>query len=547
MLTSSSGSAFATSLGPQPVLPDCGVPAAPPRWGALIAGGAALFLYASTMAPGVGWYDSAELTAAAATWGIPHAPGYPLYTLLTWLACQGPFDPATVTNGFSVLSAAFSVALCWTLIRNLGGGTAGAYFGAALLATSAWLWNNATVAEVYAPGLCVVLGVFLLLFRARARREVLPVLLAGGLAGLGLGLHYGVATCGLGFGLLVLLHLPPEPLIGPGQAHAARKLPDASLRFGLRMAGGAALWASAGAAVNYALLTFRAARDPAVNALSIVPPGDPVLWLALGGSYRAWWGKESSLGLLSKGAILGTELALQLQVGLLLALLGLAVLLRGTGTLLGRSAELGSSGRVVGGSLCLALCGNIGFFLRYDVHDLENFFLPTLALLCVAAGVGLGALQGLVRARWSHIPRLPDLAWLLLFLPFLQLGAWEQFDRSEDHSPENYLEALDAHLPHNSILIRTTLPREWHYDTVFTAWYQQALGKRSDVRVLTRPVPSPQIRKAASNEIRLHAQLGRAVFVLHPDSAEVLGFKYHREGPAFRLVMPAGLPVPQHP
>lgn len=547
MTLSSSGSAFATSLRPQPARPDSGVPPTPPRWGVLVAGGGALFLYAATMAPGVGWYDSAELTAAAATWGIPHAPGYPLYTLLTWLACQGPFEPPTVTNGFSVLSAAFAVSLCWTLIRNLGGGTAGAYFGAALLATSAWLWNNATVAAVYAPGLCVVLGVFLLLLRARARRQVLPVLLAGGLAGLGLGLHYGVATCGLGFGLLVLLHLPPEPRIGPGQAHAARKLPHASLRFGLRMAGGAALWACAGATVNYALLTFRAARDPAVNALNTAPLGDPVLWLALGGSYGDWWGRESTVGLFSKGAILIPELALQLQGGLLLALLGLAVLLSGTGALLGRSAELGSSGRAVGASLCLALCGNIGLFLRYDVHDLQDFFLPTLALLCVAAGVGLGALQGLVRVRWPHIPRLPDLAWLLMLLPLLQLGAWEQFDRSADHSPENYLEALDAHLPDNSILIRTTLPREWRYDTVFTAWYQQALGKRTDVRVLTRPVPSPENRKAASNEIRLHAQLGRAIFVLHPDSAEALGFEYHQEGPAFRLVMPAGVPVPQHP
>ena len=539
MTPSTSGSAFAASLR-LPVTPphDGGTPP-PPLWGALVAGGGALVLYATTMSRGVGWYDSAEFTAAAATWGIPHAPGYPLYTLVTWLGCQGPFEPATVTNSFSALCAAGAVALCWTLIRNLGGGPAGASFGAALLATSAWLWNNATVAEVYAPGLCVVLGVFLLLLRARALRQVLPVLLAGGLAGLGLGLHYGVATCGLGFGLLVLFHLPPEPLTGPGQAHAARKLPPASLGFGLRMAGSAALWACAGAAANYALLTFRAARDPAVNTLTTAPPGEAVLWLALGGTYRDWWGAETSIGLSTKAAMLGTELALQLQVGLVLALLGLAVLLSGKGALLGRSEVLGSSERLIGWSLCLAFCGNIGFFLRYEVHDLENFFLPTLALLCVAAGLGLGALQGVMRARWPHNARLPRLGWILMLLPLLQLGAWEQFDRSEDHSSERYLEA--------SILIRTTLPREWQYDTVFTAWYQQALGKRTDIRVLTRPVPNPQSRKAASEEIRLHAQLGRDIFVLHPDSAEALGFQYYQDGPAFRLLMPAGVPAPQHP
>ena len=547
MTPSSSDSAFTASLRVPSVPPDDGGPPPPPLWGALIAGGVALTLYAATMARGIGWYDSAEFTAAAATWGIPHAPGYPLYTLLTWLACQGPLEPATVTNGFSALSAAVAVALCWTLVRNLGGGPAGASFGAALLATSAWLWNNATVAEIYAPGLCVVLGVFLLLLRGRARRQVLPVLLAGGLAGLGLGLHYGVATCGLGFGLLALLHLPPEPLIGPGQAHAARKLPPASLRFGLRMGGSATLWACAGAAINYALLTIRAARDPAVNTLNTAPPGDPVLWLALGGTYRDWWGAETSVALSTKAAMLGTELALQLQVGLALALIGLAVLLSGKGALLGRSAGLESSERVVGGSLCLALFGNVWFFLNYEVHDLENFFLPTLALLCVAAGLGLGALQGLARSRWPRNTQLPHLAWLLLLLPLLQLGAWEQFDRSEDQSPQRYLEALDTHLPKDSVLIRTTLPREWQYDTVFTAWYQQALGKRADVRVLTRPVPSPESREAASEEIRLHAQLGRSVFVLHPDSAEALGFQYYQEGPAFRLLMPTGLPTPPHP
>ena len=111
MTPSTSGSAFAASLR-LPVTPphDGGTPP-PPLWGALVAGGGALVLYATTMSRGVGWYDSAEFTAAAATWGIPHAPGYPLYTLVTWLGCQGPFEPATVTNSFSALCAAGAVAL----------------------------------------------------------------------------------------------------------------------------------------------------------------------------------------------------------------------------------------------------------------------------------------------------------------------------------------------------------------------------------------------------------------------------------------------------
>jgi len=499
------------------------------------------------MAPGIGWYDSAEFTAAAATWGIPHAPGYPLYTLITWLACQGPLEPTTVTNGFSALAAATAVALCWGMIRGLSGGAAGASFGAGLLAFSPWLWSNATVAEVYAPGLCVVLGVLLLLMKGRAERRLLPVLLAAGLAGLGLGLHYGVATCGLGFGLLVLFPLPPEPLIGPGQAHAARRLAQPSLRFGLRTGASAALWVCAGASINYALLSFRAARDPAVNVLRTAPDDNPILWLVLGGTYRDWWGGEASIALSTKLGMLVTELALQLQVGLGLALLGLWVLVRRQRGLFGRDPARSEVDRALGLSLLLAIFGNVAFFIHYEVHDLENFFLPTLALLCVAAGVGLGALQGLARTLWPQSVRLPQLAWLLLLLPLLQLGAWGQFDRSDDNGPQRYLEALDAHIPEGSVLIRTTLPREWQYDTVFTAWYQQALGGRPDIRVLTRPVPTTESRSAAVDEVRLHALLGRAVFVLHPDSAEALGFEYLPIGPAFRLIVPEGNPSPPHP
>jgi hypothetical protein len=57
---------------------------------ALALGVAATLLYASRLCPGlclVG--DSAELVTAAALWGVPHPPGYPLYTLVahafTWL------------------------------------------------------------------------------------------------------------------------------------------------------------------------------------------------------------------------------------------------------------------------------------------------------------------------------------------------------------------------------------------------------------------------------------------------------------------------------
>ncbi|MEZ4638589.1 MAG: DUF2723 domain-containing protein [Caldilineaceae bacterium] len=55
-------------------------------------GGVGLSLYIFSMAPGLTWAnfgaDGSELLAAAVTNGVPHPPGYPLYTLLLqgWLA-----------------------------------------------------------------------------------------------------------------------------------------------------------------------------------------------------------------------------------------------------------------------------------------------------------------------------------------------------------------------------------------------------------------------------------------------------------------------------
>ena len=53
---------------------------AKPRPGALVALGTfvvALPIYLCTMNRSVGFMDRGEMAAAAATWGIPHATGYP--------------------------------------------------------------------------------------------------------------------------------------------------------------------------------------------------------------------------------------------------------------------------------------------------------------------------------------------------------------------------------------------------------------------------------------------------------------------------------------
>src|SRR6476620_6741209 len=49
----------------------------------VVAGAAALVVYAATLNPTVSHGDSGEMLAVVHTLGIPHPPGFPLYVLLT--------------------------------------------------------------------------------------------------------------------------------------------------------------------------------------------------------------------------------------------------------------------------------------------------------------------------------------------------------------------------------------------------------------------------------------------------------------------------------
>src|SRR5262245_45559461 len=98
------------------------VVSATPRTGALVAlvcAGLALLLYGWSAAPGLTWAheaaDGGELLAAAWSRGVPHPPGYPLYTVLLrlWLTAGRWLNPAgdlaRFGNLLSVLCAAIGV------------------------------------------------------------------------------------------------------------------------------------------------------------------------------------------------------------------------------------------------------------------------------------------------------------------------------------------------------------------------------------------------------------------------------------------------------
>jgi len=77
-------------------------------------------LYAYTALPTLPFGDGPELIAAAACLGVAHPPGYPLYTLLGWVALQVPAgEPAWRVNLLSGLFAALACgAAAWLVLRR---------------------------------------------------------------------------------------------------------------------------------------------------------------------------------------------------------------------------------------------------------------------------------------------------------------------------------------------------------------------------------------------------------------------------------------------
>jgi hypothetical protein len=134
-----------------------------PYLAAAVAALAVFLLYAATLAPTIGFWDSGEYVAAAHILGIPHPPGSPLFVLLAhaWESLLAPTG-LPVAVRINLFTAALMAAAhgFWFLVvdrtlRGAGGGGAlrrvGATAAVVVSATAFTVWNQADVTEkVYA-------------------------------------------------------------------------------------------------------------------------------------------------------------------------------------------------------------------------------------------------------------------------------------------------------------------------------------------------------------------------------------------------------------
>ncbi|MEM7393531.1 MAG: DUF2723 domain-containing protein, partial [Verrucomicrobiota bacterium] len=149
--------------------------------------------YTYTLAPTVTLEDSGELAVAADYLGVPHPPGYPIWTLLAWFfqwvfhwkTYYGQPNPAWAVGFLSAVSGALSCGILSLLVSRsgaeivrgmkrahevlgnksenlicwLGGVSAGL-----LLAFSPGLWSQSVIVEVYSLNALFLMIVLLLTY-----------------------------------------------------------------------------------------------------------------------------------------------------------------------------------------------------------------------------------------------------------------------------------------------------------------------------------------------------------------------------------------------
>jgi len=471
-------------------------------------------LYLATFCREVYWYDSAEFVSVAVIDGIPHPPGYPLYTLIAHLFTYLPVSPAVAVNGMSAVFGAVSVGLAFGTGRALGLNRPSAAFAAALLGAGSVFWSNTVVAEVYTTALAFFFCVLWLLVRAVRERRPWLAVVASALAGVTMGVHMSMATTGLGLGLLALASPGGLNLDGGHLRDLKRLVSRDNLRSNLLWAAACLGAAAAGAALVFGWMLIRASMHPRLNF------SDPetlhgLLKMVTGGGYGHFFG-ETAVGprVLDIGATLGEQLG---WVGLGLAVVG---------------AVLGMRRRpLVVLVLLLAAAGNIAFFFDYLVHDFEVFFLPTTAMLCLLAGIGAHELSKALRPN-----RTWTLAVVLFALPLANaVGSYKLNDLSDFTGARDYGEALVRELPKGAVIVHFTTPPEWARYAVFHDYFQIIKGKRPDVTVFAWP-PAPLLGRMVES--------GRPVYVFYPVTLLSSGtFRLEPEGHLLRVrpgLPPAG-------
>lgn len=452
---------------------------------------AAFALYALGASPALGWYDSPEFVAAAASLGVPHSPGHPFPVQLGAIASLLPVGDLALRVNLASAAASAAAAAFWAaggramlagLVPELTARVRAALAAAAalVLAASYAAWAQAVRAEVYgaASALCAAGLAGVLAWDADRRPRWL----------IGAGLAFGLALTT--HHLIALTALVPAAVFVLARAER----PAAALASATALAGMIGL-----AALLY--LPVRSATAPALDWGAPHTVGQFV-WTLSGAVFadNAGGGHASPPAVDAAQSIAAVGEAASLPL-LLLGAMG-AVLLFAARR---RRLALFLVAVVLCGAGARALFG-----FDPDTPDDHGYLLPAAAALALLAvcGAGLAAARAGRRAR--------EVALVLAGAGILLAGARAVLARplaSRDHASDDLARSELESLPPRALLIAS------YYQTEFRTLAMRAVEEtRPDVTVLDRGLLTlPGAREAA---------LAR-----HPDLARLIGAPLAADAP----------------
>ena len=195
--------------------------------------GVAFGVYFCSLGPSVGLEDAGELATAAQVLGVPHPPGYPLWTMVSWLFCrlfgcvtwQGYPNPAWAVSLFSALSGAVAAGLTALLAVRSGRDALhalsdapeapdsrlswcawwGGVTGSLCFAFSPVMWSQAVIVEVYALGALFMALVMTLTYRWLQAPSGRVLVWLGLVFGLGLTNYQVLLLAALPIALVIVL------------------------------------------------------------------------------------------------------------------------------------------------------------------------------------------------------------------------------------------------------------------------------------------------------------------------------------------------------
>jgi hypothetical protein len=448
------------------------------------------FVYLSTLAPSVVFFDSGELITSSFLLSPGHPPGYPLYVMIGKSATFLPFGSVAykvnmMAAFFSALAALVVFLLTFKIIEGHGiGEKVGELKGVIALATALTfafsfnLWNQANIAEVYPLNtfLTGLLIYILLIWRDRVSgrqsavgsqqslstsqllnpstsvSQQLPtpdsrlIYLVSFLLGLGIGNHHT---------LIVII-----PVLFLVVAVANWRL-----LFNVRTWGISLALFFLGLSV-YMLLPIRATMNPELNW------GDPdtlskFKWVFFregypkGGLYRPWslfWKQLKTFDIVYEFS----------GVGLLMGFLGIVAYLRAK--MLEAMATLTV---ILVLSLGIIIYGNP---IEENVFLIESFHTPSYMVFSVWIGAGMFFILSLVfRFAGNVIESKAMKAGVVLSILLLPASLLAYFypwnDRSGDFIAYDYAQNELATMPSNSILFT------WGDSGAFPLWYVQMIER----------------------------------------------------------------------